>query len=68
MAAQYGQSSRHQPVDETRAIVTKDEETFAEQNLKETAATILESNELLIWHAMNRNEVHNFPLFNFKIL
>lgn len=40
-----------------RAIVRQEEETFEERDIKERAARILESSELLIWIAMSRNEV-----------
>ncbi|KAF2100028.1 hypothetical protein NA57DRAFT_75531 [Rhizodiscina lignyota] len=41
---------------ERRAIVKYHEETFEEKAVKEQAARVLESNELLIWLAMSRNE------------
>lgn len=50
------------------AVVRKDEETFEERARREQAARFLESNELLMWLSMSRNEVLSPPSFPFQIL
>ena len=40
-----------------QALVTKDDDTFEEEDESARAAAVLDSNEALIWHAIATNEV-----------